>query len=193
LDQFVGELLWLRCDEFEADLAYSAVGVLLDEPETIGSEVEAGRRVLSRLSDAQTSSDGVTVLAIDDAQWMDSASAQAVRFALRRLRVDRVLTVVARRPYPAPDRDLIDREAATAVIRPAALDAPSVRQFASQLRSWDLPVPTVERVVQRTGGLPLLVGAALRGVDHPDQLLSEVENPYEVVDAAVSAGLIRVT
>src|ERR1700710_297720 len=108
LDQPVGELLWLRCDEFEADLAYSAVGVLLDEPETIGSEVAAGRRVLSRLSDAQTSSDGVTVLAIDDAQWMDSASAQAVRFALRRLRVDRVLTVVARRPHPTPDRDLID-------------------------------------------------------------------------------------
>ena len=235
----IGELLWLRCDEFEADIAYSAVGVLLDEPETIGSEVEAGRRLLSRLSDAQSASDGVTVLAIDDAQWVDSASAQAVRFALRRLRVDRVLTVVARRPYPAPDRGLMDGEAATAVIRPAALDAESVRRLASQLRSWDLPAATVERLVQRTGGLPLLVVAALRGVDHPDQLLSEsdvpatvaaavarlmasvtptaqrlvrgsavlaeptdllvlgrvaeVENPYEVVDDPVSAGLIKVT
>lgn len=179
-----GEQLWLRCDEFESDLAYSSVDVLIGDPASVGSRVAAGRRLLSRLSEAQSSSDGVTVLAIDDAQWMDVESAQALRFALRRLRMDRVLTIIARRPHPKPDRDLLDGDLATTVIRLRALDAPAVHQLAGQLRSWDLPAATVERLVERTGGLPVLVVAVLRGVDHPDQLVSEAEVPGTVAAAA---------
>jgi ATP/maltotriose-dependent transcriptional regulator MalT len=244
LDSFLdrggtGELVWLRCDEFESDLDYSSIDVLLDDPATVTSRVAAGRRLLSRLSEAQSSSSGVTILAIDDAQWMDLASAQALRFALRRLRDDRVLTVIARRPHPKPDHDLLDGDVSTTIIRLGALDAASVHQLASQLRSWDLPTATVERLVQRTGGLPVLVVAVLRGVDHPDQLVSgsevpgtvaaavarllgsvpqaaqrlvqassvlgestdlsvlgrvaDVDDPYEVIESAVAAGLLTAT
>jgi predicted ATPase len=40
---------------------------------------------------------GPTVLVLDDAQWADAASLQALTFALRRLESDRVLTIVGTR------------------------------------------------------------------------------------------------
>ena len=191
----VGELLRLRCDRFEADVAFGAVGVLLDGSAPIASEVDAGRQLLARLSDAQSSSEpqsagaGVTVLAIDDAQWMDRSSAQAIRFALRRLRADPVLAVIARRPVPAADHGALDADAATAVIRPTALREDSVRELARQLRSWDLSPDAAERLVRRTGGLPLLLVAILRGADGPAQL--EVGGNVPATAAAEVAGLMR--
>ena len=185
-----GEVLRLRCVEFEADLAFGAVGVLLDQPTPACSEVEAGRRLLSFLGDAQGSgAGGVTVLAIDDAQWLDRPSAQALRFALRRLREDRVLTVIARRPVPSQGGAIIDDEAATAVLRPGPLDAESVRELAWQLRSWDVAWPVAEQLAQRTGGIPLLLVAVLRGADGPSQLDSRADIPATA--AAAAAHLLK--
>ena len=87
LEVFVGEVgaqetaqvRWLRCDEFEQSLDLAACEVLLQDSSLTGvSELEAGRRLLSWLSDLQGSG-SVTVLAIDDAQWLDGASARALR------------------------------------------------------------------------------------------------------------------
>ena len=169
-------ILRLPCDEFEADLAFGAVGVLLDVPTPVWSEVEAGRRLLSWLGDAQSPSPGVTVLAVDDAQWLDRPSAQALRFALRRLGDDRILAVIARRPVPARDGDSL-ADVATVVIRPAPLGTAAVRQLAWQMRSWDLPWMVAERLVQGTGGLPLLLVAVVRSAVDPAQLDAQAEVP----------------
>lgn len=189
LDNFLttvdaGHVLRLRCDEFEADLAFGAVGMLLDEPMPAGSEVEAGRRLLARLSDIQDSGAGVTVLAIDDAQWLDRPSAQALRFALRRLRADRVLSVIARRPAPAHhDPSGIVEADVTTVVRPAPLSADSVRQLAWQLRAWNLSQAAAERLAHRTGGVPLLLGAVLRGAAD----MGHLESGAEVTSTAAAA------
>ena len=179
-----GQVLRLRCDEFEADLAFGALDVLLGQPMSKVSQVEAGRRLLSRLSDAQRSANDATVLAIDDAQWMDRSSARALRFALRRLRVDRILALIARRPVPVHAGGVLDDGSATAVVRPAPLDADSVRQLAWQLRSWDLTSAATERLVQRTGGVPLLLVAVLRGAADPAQLESGADVPATAAAAA---------
>ena len=55
-----------------------------------------GAQLLDELDGLQ-SDDRVVVLAIDDLQWADRPSSRALLFALRRLRADRVLTVVATR------------------------------------------------------------------------------------------------
>ncbi|MET0693581.1 MAG: AAA family ATPase [Propionibacteriaceae bacterium] len=189
LNAFLSELddrdvLRLSGDEFEADLAFGAIDVLLDQPTPTGSDVEAGRRLLSFISDAQGSGNGVTVLAIDDAQWLDRPSAQALRFALRRLRHDRVLAVIARRPGPVKESGLLDATAATSLLRTAPLDADGVRELAWHLRSWDLPRSVAEQLAQRTGGMPLLLGAVLRGADHSTQLESRADVPATAAAAA---------
>ena len=103
LTEFVAEdaatahVTWLRCDQFEQDISYSAAELLLGEPvEATCSELEVGRRLLVHLGDSGSGRD-LAVLAVDDAHWMDGPSARALRFALRRLQVEPFLAVVTRR------------------------------------------------------------------------------------------------
>lgn len=62
----------------------------------------AGARLLDVLGELQTRTAGPLVLVVDDAHWADSSSLQALAFALRRLRADRVLTVVVVREADDP-------------------------------------------------------------------------------------------
>ena len=77
----------------EQDMPFGIAGLILreDVPST-WSGVEVGRRLLAWLSELQEgTAQDVVVLVVDDAQWMDRESAQALRFVLRRLSADRVL------------------------------------------------------------------------------------------------------
>ena len=70
-----------------------AAGTLTD-PGT--DPMAVGARLVDLLDHLQA--DGqVVVLAIDDLQWADRPSSRAVLFALRRLRADKVLTIVSTR------------------------------------------------------------------------------------------------
>ena len=151
----------VRCAEFERTLAFGVAGLLLaDDAAPARSSVEVGRRLLALLGDLQQGGQGCVVVAVDDEQWMDAASAQALRFALRRLRADRVLVLLARRPGPwrVVDGPL------TTVLRPGPLDLEAVRELARRLRSWELPADAVQRLVARTGGVPLLVDGGPAGI-----------------------------
>lgn len=182
-----GTELWMRCDVFEADLAYATVGLLIEQPDPATSEVETGRRLVRRLRD-RTAASGVTVVAIDDAQWMDGPSSRALRFALRRLRGHRVLALLARRPLAATADNAEGPADAAAglgpIVRLAPLDAAAVRLMARRLRSWELLPDLAERLVRRTGGVPLLLAAILRGAEHQSQLESGAEVPATVAAAA---------
>jgi DNA-binding CsgD family transcriptional regulator len=172
----------VRCAEFERTLAFGVTGLLLaDEAAPARSSVEVGRRLLALLGELQQGGPGCVVVAVDDEQWMDAASAQALRFALRRLRADRVLVLLARRPGPwrVVDGPL------TTVLRPGPLDLEAVRELARRLRSWELPADAVQRLVARTGGMPLLVDAVLRGSGDPAQLEAGAGLPASAAAAAV--------
>ena len=174
----------VRCAEFEQSLAFGVAGLLLDDagPST-SSGVEIGRRLLALLGGLQDGPVRCGVLVVDDAQWIDAPSAQALRFALRRLRADRVLCLVARRPVPAAGPVATDLP--TTVLRPGPLDADAVRDLALRLRSWTLPAVVVDRLVGRTGGVPLLVAAVVRGTARPEQLESEASLPASATAAAL--------
>jgi DNA-binding CsgD family transcriptional regulator len=175
---------WARCAEFEQNLACGLVDLLVGAggPATC-SAVDAGRRLLSWLGQLQGDDPRPVVLAVDDAQWMDRESAQALRFALRRLRADRVLCVLARRPVPDPVAAM-DVPGATTVLRPGPLSRNAVHELARALRSWELPPHVVERLITRTGGVPLLVTAVLRGVPDTAGLESGADLPASVASAA---------
>src|SRR3954469_6359327 len=98
------------------------------------------------------------VLVIDDLHWVDRPSARAVLFALRRLRVDRVLAVVAARPQELPDAGwarFIAGDARASRIRLGALAPLEVVALADALGLGALPLRAAERLVEHTGGNPL--------------------------------------
>ncbi len=108
--------LWARADPAESDLAYGIVeqllravdgSVLADYPLLTGdvgrsSPVGVGGQLLGVIGNLQ--SDGAVVIVIDDVQWMDRRSAEAISFMLRRLSVDPVLIIATLRG----ERDHLD-------------------------------------------------------------------------------------
>ena len=192
LDAFAGpdregaDVIRVRCDEFEQSRAFHLAGVLLgDEGSTTLSDVTAGRRLLALLGDLQAGHDRVVTLVIDDVQWMDRPSARALRFALRRLRADRVMCVMARRPRTDPlgDHFTNDPTASTSVrLRP--LDAEDVRHLARRLRAWELPIDLAQRLVARTGGVPLLLLAVVGSAADVSGLESGSELPASAATEA---------
>ena len=183
-DAATAQVIWLHCDQFEQDLSYSAAELLLDEPvDAECSELEVGRRLLDRLGDSRQGH--VTVVAVDDAHWMDAPSARALRFALRRLRVEPLLVVVARRPG-SPDTDLFATEdpQATTLLRPAPLDGTAVRDLATRIRGWKLSGTAADVVLEQTGGSPLLISSVLHNAADQTQLETWTDVPASAADAA---------
>ena len=183
-----GRVVQVQCLPFDADHAFAAVASLLDEPPSTSSEIGVGRRLLACLRVVPSEICGVTVLAVDDAQWMDRPSAHALRFALRRLRRERVLTIIAGRPGSSPGDAVIDAEDATAVIRPApwGTEASATATAAAadrMLRSVPRPA---RRIVEASAVLAEPTDAMILG------RLAGVDNPFAAVDAAATAGLLVV-
>jgi DNA-binding CsgD family transcriptional regulator/tetratricopeptide (TPR) repeat protein len=106
------------------------------------------------------------VMAVDDVQWIDSSSAGALLFALRRLHGDRVLVLIGSRPDgvdrlgPSWSRLLGDADRVVRV-RLSGLSAPEVGQLANSLRIGPLTQAASERLRQHTDGHPLYVRALL--------------------------------
>ncbi|MET1051569.1 MAG: AAA family ATPase, partial [Mycetocola sp.] len=102
-------------DENETELPYGVLNQLLgelDEPERLGPVLTglgpdvppmvAGAALLDLID----SSEGATCVTIDDAQWIDSRSAEALWFAGRRSFRDRLLVLITARP---DDTAFLDR------------------------------------------------------------------------------------
>ena len=178
------EVIWLRCDQFERDISFSAAELLLAEPIAAGcSELEVGRRLLARLGEGRRARE-VTVLAVDDAHLMDGPSARALRFALRRLRVEPFLAVVARRPGSPDDIFAIEDPNAATVVRPEPLGRSDARDLARGIRGWTLSSTTAERLVAETGGSPLLISSVLQNVAERAELETWTNVPASAAEAA---------
>jgi ATP/maltotriose-dependent transcriptional regulator MalT len=180
-----------RPAEPEARLSYAALGDLLgDAVEALGDALpEPQRRALDiallraegpmRGADRRAvalatlgalkllSSDKPLVLAVDDLQWLDVASASALSFALRRLG-DAPVGVVAALRDAAGMRDPIDIEGALGT-RAERVDvrAMGVESLARVVRVWtraELPRPTLVRVHHAALGNPLFALEIVRAL-----------------------------
>src|SRR5215470_16352434 len=165
-------VLQARASLPEADLDFGIVDQLLRP---------TGEAVLTAVTSAPTSSfamgarllevvgdqlaTGALAIVIDDLQWVDRKSAEALTFMLRRLSVDPVLAVMI---YRGPG-DLLDEPAQRMLasvenrlqITLDGLTADEVASLAAALRTESLDEAAIQRLYRRTGGHPLYLRTVL--------------------------------
>ena len=196
LSSFRGRLtgvqqLYASGDERETVLQFGVIDQLRRHLQAAGLEVEpvlagqgtrepdtfmVGLDLLEAIGDLEDS--GTVLVTIDDAHWADAASLQAIAFAFRRLRADRVMVLLSVREGCVADLpDTLQR---------LVLADPGNRIFLSGLsptevgllaeqRGWSLSLETAERLHAHTGGNPLYVKAVLEEVE--PAALDRLESP----------------
>lgn len=127
------------------------------------------------------------LLVIDDAQWLDRPSAEALVFASRRLVADPVALLVATRPtsgtpfHDAPFPQLLLR----------GLTAEHVEQLLGSLSGGSVPDGMAHRIHQATGGNPLAVAELAKSLDTIATLAPT--NPVQVPDRMLGEFTRRVS
>ena len=188
LDHFVSSLpddvAVLRCVgvESEAHLAYAGLAGLfrpvlefvsllppmqrsalasalaLEEPQQAGDQLAVAAGGLALLAAAATRKP--TVVVIDDVQWLEPSSRFALLFAARRIAKDRLCIVFAVRPDAGIEPLL--RGWPHLVLEGLKLD--DAKQLMSTVNA-DISLTAVEGLVEATGGNPLALMEAARGLD----------------------------
>src|SRR5262245_10862682 len=145
-------------DLFEAYGQQSPAGAEADDPGARGRAVLAALRGLA--------ADGPAVLAVDDLQWLDSASAAVLRYALRRLEAEPVGVLATVRTDAGGDVLALDRglppgRAEVIDVGPLGLD--DLRQVLGRSVS-SISRPLLRRIHEVSGGNPLYAIELARGV-----------------------------
>jgi len=170
------KVLWARADQAEADLDFGIVDQLLRAagdalptvPSTGGagpavSSFAVGAHLLEVVGDQQGT--GAVAIVLDDLQWADRRSVEALTFMLRRLSVDPVVTLVT---YRGPS-DRLD-EAAQRLLRSVenrmhvqlgGLGPDEVAALAAALEVGPLDDEAVQWLYRGTGGHPLYLQTLL--------------------------------
>jgi DNA-binding CsgD family transcriptional regulator len=170
------KLLSARCDQAETDLGFGLVDQLLraagDGLATTAltggtgspaSSFAVGARLLEVVGEQQ--SGGALAIVIDDLQWADRKSVEALTFMLRRLSVDPVLAVlIYRGPGDRLDeaaRRLLGSTENRLLISLGGLSPEEVRSLAAALRAGSLGDDAIKRLYRGTGGHPLYLRTLL--------------------------------
>jgi DNA-binding CsgD family transcriptional regulator len=170
------KVLWARADQAETDLDFGIVDQLLraarsDGPPVLlaggtgssASSFSVGARLLEVVGEQQGS--GPVAIVVDDLQWADRRSVEALTFMLRRLSVDPVLAVVIHRG-PSGRLD----EAAQRMLQSienrlhvplGGLRPEEVAALAAALTPGPLDDEAVQWLYQGTGGYPLYLRTVL--------------------------------
>lgn len=104
---------------------------------------------LSMLTDAAENSPVLCL--VDDAHWLDAASADALLFAARRVQADRVAVLFAAREA---DSGTFDPDGVPSLLL-TGLDRTAVRALLAERAGAALPDEVCERLQEQTGGNPL--------------------------------------
>ena len=145
-----------------------------------------GAAVLSLLAAAAT--DGPMLVIVDDAQWLDEASAHALRFAARRLSVEGIAMLIATRPGSAFD---LDGNGLSALAVEPLDEVASRRLLAAEHGS--LAAPVVELLVAHSAGNPLALIEAPRALSDAQRAGAEaIQGPVPIGHALAAALLLRV-
>ncbi len=137
-----------------------------------------GLAVLSLLS--EVAADRPLVCAVDDAQWLDRASAQALAFAARRLWGESVLVVFATREPGVELRGLPE-------LVVEGLQNADAQELLRSVVRWPLDKRVADRIVAETRGNPLALLELPRGLSQgelaagfglPDALPIRIQNSF---------------
>ena len=135
--------------ESEAPLAFAGLHQLLRPVLSLLEDpFLVALATLSMLSEA---ADTVPVLCVvDDAQWLDAASADALLFAARRLQADQVALIFTARDGDV--RTFIADGVSTLVL--TGLAAPAARLLLAEYAGAPLPEQVLDKYLQALGGAP---------------------------------------
>lgn len=161
-------------DEWESGLAYGVMVELLTTAGPVGAELRArlatgdaleplavGSQLVSLIGDLAAA--GPVVVVVDDIQWADLPSVQALTFALRRLRSDPVLTVILARddaPGVAEGLRRLSQEHGSHLTL-TGLDDLELSELSERLGGLGLSRAAARRLADHTGGNPLYAGALI--------------------------------
>jgi DNA-binding CsgD family transcriptional regulator len=179
-------VLRATADASETDFPYGVIGQLtrrsdraalerfplLTEPPAGTAPHVIGGQLLLLLGALQESGHPVA-LVVDDVQWADRPSVQALGFVQRRLWADRILTILVTRPAGEPSDDTLERllrsSDRTAKVDLDGLGGDDVARLAQAMVEGELPPGLSERLHAYTRGHPLHVRTVLAEVP-PDVL-----------------------
>jgi DNA-binding CsgD family transcriptional regulator len=192
------KVLHALCDASESDLAYAVVGQLVrgagerlkryplfreGGPPATASSVQVGGRLLALLDELQTG--GPVTVVVEDVQWADRDSLQALAFVVRRLAADQVLTVLtARIPVPEAVRKLVSDREWGCELSLTGLAGKAVAELAQRATGEQLGASTIRRLEEYTDGNPLYLRTLLAEVPS-DQLRGE--QPWRVPTTLAAA------
>jgi DNA-binding CsgD family transcriptional regulator len=147
--------------------ALSAALFLSDASEAPESLDALPRAVLSVLRDL--AADLTVVVAIDDEQWLDRASARVLAFALDRVREERVCLLLSRRarsegPLWTEARDRF--APGVEVVELAGVDMETTQRLLATVLESKIPRRVLRRVHEISGGNPLYVLALGAELEH---------------------------
>ena len=166
------EVALLRADPGEGDL----------DPRAVGSG-------LTSLLDTMVT-DGPPILAVDDAQWLDPASARSIAFALRRLENRPVAVIAAVRVSETGRRDgnfaAIESSLAGSRLEVGPLSVAAIHQVFRQALGDSFPRPLLVGIHRAAGGNPfyaLEIAREIRqvGIPPPGQPLPVPADHRELV------------
>jgi DNA-binding CsgD family transcriptional regulator/tetratricopeptide (TPR) repeat protein len=188
-------VLAARADPAEADLDYGLADQLLRSagvaapvigPEPPGSSFAVGARLLQVVGGLEAA--GTVVILVDDLQWADRKSVEALTFTLRRLSVDSVVAVVTYRGPrrsldPAAQRLLASVEHSEHLVL-GGLSLDEVAALAAAVAPGSLDEQAVQRLYQGTGGHPLYVRTMLaEGSGSDPRVAGRLALPPSLADA----------
>ena len=181
--------------ESEATLSFSALGDLLDGvleealvplpggqrsalsgalvlEEAAGAPADAHAVGVALLGALRAlSASGPLLVAIDDVQWLDAASAGALAYSTRRLREERVGIVLSHRSgleSPLPDELRRSLGARFSTIEVGPLDVPDLHSVVQTQLGVTLPRPLLAEVHQASGGNPFYALEIVRTLQRGD-------------------------
>ncbi|MER5941582.1 AAA family ATPase [Streptomyces sp. NPDC001928] len=191
-------------DAAEADSSFGLVGQLIARmsgeqlhrfpllrdgiPPASASSTQVAGQLLRLFDDLQT--EGPVVVVIEDAHWSDDASLHVVKFVLRRLEADRVLTVITgRTPLPNEIRKLaLDRERGCELVL-RGLDENAVGELVHRATGEQPRLPVVQRLLEYTDGNALYLRTVLAEV--PSEQLQGAADHTWAVPGTLAAALQR--
>jgi predicted ATPase len=190
-------VLSARAGQAEADLDYGILDQLLRSAGRVIPEIQlgadppassfaVGARLLQVVDELQDA--GPLAIEIEDLQWADRPSAEALTFMLRRLSVDRVVTVVTYRGNghdldPAAQRLLASVEHRDHLVL-GGLSLDEVAELAATVTATPLDEQAVHQLYLATGGHPLYVRTVLtEGSGTPARYPGRLSVPHSLADA----------
>ena len=142
------------------------------DPLLIGTELSTTWATLARSN--------LTIVVVEDLQWADIPSSEALLSGVRRLRRGSVLVIATCRPHELArlggrwERLAASEERCTQ-IRLSGFDDDAVRTLGRAVRRIDVPRVVAQRIVDHTGGNPLYISALVEEL--PGSAFAESSGP----------------